>query len=201
MSAFTHLDIFGHVLSRVISLTHYICSRLSLFSDDMYISPSALFSDCFWRLSACTIMKVSLILLLPALACFVSPRMHISKMARSCATWGTGISGVTRFRQPSQHRIISNAPTCSSYTAICSISRSYRMNNISTTASPTSPLALLEVCSNSLSPIPLQSCQQYQESLISEGDTSVLEAFYFYFFLFLLSFKTLFYSSSRCYWT
>jgi len=28
-------------------LTHRLCSRLSLIFDDVYVSPSALFSDCF----------------------------------------------------------------------------------------------------------------------------------------------------------
>src|SRR6267154_3082709 len=46
-SAFTCLVIFGHTFSRVISLTHCLCSRLFLISDDVYVSLSVLFSNSF----------------------------------------------------------------------------------------------------------------------------------------------------------
>jgi len=46
-SAFTRLVIFGHTFSRVISLTHCLCSRLFLISDDVYVSLSVLFSNSF----------------------------------------------------------------------------------------------------------------------------------------------------------
>jgi hypothetical protein len=105
---------------------------------------------------------------------------NISKMTRACATWGTGITGVTRSRHPSQHRIFSNSPSRSSYATICSVSRSPRTNNISTTTSPTSPPVLPPVSSYSTSPISLQSCQQYQESLVPEGDASVLKGLRFW---------------------
>ena len=107
-------------------------------------------------------------------------REVISKMTRACATWGTGITGVTKSRHPSQHRIFSNSPSRSSYATICSVSRSPRTNNISITTSPTSPPVLPAVSSYSTSPISLQSCQQYQESLVPEGDASVLEGLRFW---------------------
>ena len=46
-SVFTRLVIFGHTFSRVISLTHCLCSRLFLISDDVYVSLSVLFSNSF----------------------------------------------------------------------------------------------------------------------------------------------------------
>ena len=70
------------------------------------------------------------------------------KITCTCATWRTRITGVTKFSHLVNIGFFQIPLSRSSYPTICSLSRSPRMDGISTSSSSTSPpvLPLVELC-------------------------------------------------------